>query len=152
MKNFLDQLLAGTSSRASFLRVSLLHMKRGLRLSINCAPSRGSANAWTLPYGVSFIEDTDVVGKRGRGSIKKRLDMMIRDTRVYGEVLAQQRRADLAGTVLGSSRDMEESLTGRKRLHGCLVTKLHGHSRGKWPFSSSSIVRFPGVPPGLRSG
>ncbi len=58
--------------------------------------------AWTLPYGVSFAEKEDV--KRGQvvsGALKKRLDMFVHDVRVYGTLLARQRRTDLAGTEPG---------------------------------------------------
>jgi hypothetical protein len=58
--------------------------------------------AWTLPYGVSFTEDTDVKeGKIVSDSFRKRLEMLIRDARVYGEVLAKQRQADLSGVEPG---------------------------------------------------
>jgi hypothetical protein len=58
--------------------------------------------AWTLPYGVSFTEEVDVKdGQVASDSLRKRLEMLIRDARVYGEVLARQRRADLEGTEPG---------------------------------------------------
>ena len=34
-------------------------------------------------------------------ALKQRLEMLIRDLRVYGELLARQRRADLAGAEPG---------------------------------------------------
>jgi FMN reductase len=58
--------------------------------------------AWSLPYGVSFAEQSEV--KEGRivsDTLLKRLDMLARDIRVYGELIARQRRADLAGTDAG---------------------------------------------------
>jgi len=58
--------------------------------------------AWTLPYGVSFSEDADV--KDGRivsETLRRRLEMLVRDTRVYGALLSRQRRADLAGAEAG---------------------------------------------------
>ena len=52
--------------------------------------------AWTLPYGISFSESTDLKdGKIASGAFEKRLEMMIRDTRVYGKLIAKQRQADL---------------------------------------------------------
>ena len=58
--------------------------------------------AWTLPYGVSFTEDVDVKdGEIVNDSLKNRLEMMVRDVRVYGELLGRQRRADLAGNDPG---------------------------------------------------
>jgi hypothetical protein len=55
-----------------------------------------------LPYGVSFVEKEDVKdGKIVNEAFAKRLAMFARDVRVYGEVLARQRRADLAGAEPG---------------------------------------------------
>ena len=58
--------------------------------------------AWTLSYGVSFAEDTEVKdGQVVSHMLKERLEMMIRDVRVYGEILGRQRRADLGATEPG---------------------------------------------------
>ena len=58
--------------------------------------------AWTLPYGVSFAERTDLAdGRITSDTLKKRVTMAARDIRVYGALLAQQRRDDLAGTEPG---------------------------------------------------
>ncbi len=58
--------------------------------------------AWTLPYGVSFTEDEDVKdGEIVSETLKQRLQMLVRDVRVYGELLGRQRRADLAGNEPG---------------------------------------------------
>jgi hypothetical protein len=58
--------------------------------------------AWTLPYGVSLMEDIDVKdGQIASDALKQRLEMLVRDLRVYGEVIARQRRTDLAGTEPG---------------------------------------------------
>jgi len=55
-----------------------------------------------LPYGVSLSEDEDVKeGQIASESLQRRLEMMIRDVRVYGEVLGKQRRADLTGKEPG---------------------------------------------------
>lgn len=54
--------------------------------------------AWALPYGVSCAEELQV--KEGRivsDELTNRLEMLARDVCVYGRLLAQQRRADLAG-------------------------------------------------------
>jgi hypothetical protein len=51
---------------------------------------------------VSFTEDIDVKDRKiASDALKQRLEMLVRDLRVYGELLAQQRRADLAGTERG---------------------------------------------------
>jgi hypothetical protein len=43
------------------------------------------------------VKDGNIVSE----SLRKRLDMLIRDARVYGQVLARQRRTDLEGTAPG---------------------------------------------------
>lgn len=54
--------------------------------------------AWTLPYAVSFEEKKDVIdGQIASESFRDRLGMMVHDVTVYGDVLAQQRQAGLAG-------------------------------------------------------
>ncbi|MGD0615430.1 MAG: hypothetical protein ABSA69_08345 [Verrucomicrobiota bacterium] len=58
--------------------------------------------AWSLPCGVSFTENVDVEdGRIASDSFEKRLNMMVRDARIDGGLLARQRRADLAGTEPG---------------------------------------------------
>ena len=55
-----------------------------------------------MPYGVSFNERDDLKdGGVASESLKVRVEMFAHDIRVYGRVLAQQRRADLAGTEPG---------------------------------------------------
>ena len=55
--------------------------------------------AWSLPYGVSFVDKHDVKdGLIVSESFEQRFDMFLHDLRVYGELLARQRRTDLAGT------------------------------------------------------
>ncbi len=54
--------------------------------------------AWTLPYAVSFEEKKDVInGQIASESFQDRLEMMVHDVAIYGDVLAQQRQAGLAG-------------------------------------------------------
>lgn len=58
--------------------------------------------AWTIPYGVSLQEKEDVKeGRIASESFANRIEMFVRDVRVYGRLLAAQRRADLAGTEAG---------------------------------------------------
>ena len=55
--------------------------------------------AWSLPYAVSFMEKEDVAnGEIVSDKFRDRLEMMMRDVQVYGDLIAAQRRADLAGT------------------------------------------------------
>jgi FMN reductase len=57
--------------------------------------------AWALPYGVTFSDKEDVVEGVPTEAFRARLTMLARDVRVYGALLAGQRRADLAGTDHG---------------------------------------------------
>lgn len=58
--------------------------------------------AWAMPYGVSLQEKADVKdGKIVGESFAKRLEMFVNDLVVYGQLLANQRKADLGGTVPG---------------------------------------------------
>lgn len=57
---------------------------------------------WALPYGVSLKEDVDTKdGQVVSEALRERIEMLARDVRVYGALLAEQRRADLAGTEPG---------------------------------------------------
>ena len=58
--------------------------------------------AWALPYGVTFADKEDVRdGAIVSDAFRQRVTMLARDVRVYGALLAAQRRADLAGTDPG---------------------------------------------------
>jgi len=58
--------------------------------------------AWSLPYAVSFAEHRDVKeGAIVSDALQQRLGMFVRDVRIYGALLARQRRADLAGAETG---------------------------------------------------
>jgi hypothetical protein len=73
--------------------------------------------AWSLPYGVAFAEKQDVVeGRIATEAFRARLEMFVRDTRVYGGLLAQQRRADLAGRSLASWRGSAEAQAVNRRF------------------------------------
>ena len=100
MKNFLDHFW-GEFAGKLFATIVASHEK-GLTVTDQLRTVARQCYAWTLPYGVSFAEKEDV--KRGQvvsGALKKRLDMFVHDVRVYGTLLARQRRTDLAGTEPG---------------------------------------------------
>jgi len=100
MKNFLDHFWHEFAGKL-FVTIVASHEK-GLTVTDQLRTVARQCYAWVLPYGVSFSEDDDVRdGKIVSESFQKRLDMMIGDTRVYGEILAKQRRADLAGKEPG---------------------------------------------------
>ncbi len=100
LKNFLDHFWHEFAGKL-FASVVASHEK-GLTVTDQLRTVARQCYAWSLPYGVAFAEGTDVKGGKIAGDqFKKRLDMMIRDVRVYGGLLARQRRADLAGNEPG---------------------------------------------------
>ena len=100
LKNFLDHFW-GEFAGKLFATIVASHEK-GLTATDQLRTVARQCYAWTLPYGVSFAEKEDV--KRGQvvsGALKKRLDMFVHDVRIYGTLLARQRRTDLAGREPG---------------------------------------------------
>lgn len=93
-KNFLDHFWQEFAGKL-FATIVASHEK-GLTVTDQLRTVARQCYAWTLPYGVAFTEGVDVKeGKVVSDSFKTRLDMFIRDVRVYGRLLAQQRRDDL---------------------------------------------------------
>lgn len=100
MKNFLDHFWHEFAGKL-FVTIVASHEK-GLTVTDQLRTVARQCYAWTLPYGVGFTEDVDVkAGQIVSESLQKRLDMLVRDTRIYGHLLARQRRADLTGTEPG---------------------------------------------------
>jgi len=100
LKNFLDHFWHEFAGKL-FATVVASHEK-GLTVTDQLRTVARQCYAWSLPYGVAFVEDEEVKGGRiAGGQLKRRLDMLVRDVCVYGELLARQRRADLAGTDSG---------------------------------------------------
>jgi NAD(P)H-dependent FMN reductase len=100
LKNFLDHFWHEFAGKL-FATIVASHEK-GLTVTDQLRTVARQCYAWSLPYGVSFADREDV--KDGRivsDALKKRLDMFVRDVRVYGALLAQQRRSDLAGREPG---------------------------------------------------
>lgn len=95
LKNFLDHFWKEYAGKL-FATVVASHEK-GLTVTDQLRTVARQCNAWSLPYGVSFAEKQDVVAGQIAEAFLPRLEMFARDVRVYGELLAQQRRADLAG-------------------------------------------------------
>ena len=94
MKNFLDHFWHEFAGKL-FATIVASHEK-GLTVTDQLRTVARQCYAWTLPYGLSFTEGIDVKDSQIVGeSFQNRLDMMIRDVRVYGTVLGNQRRADL---------------------------------------------------------
>jgi FMN reductase len=96
MKNFLDHFWQEFAGKL-FATLVASHEK-GLTVTDQLRTIARQCYAWSMPYGVSFEEDKDVKdGKIASDAFDQRLRMFVRDVRVYGELLARQRRADLAG-------------------------------------------------------
>jgi len=100
MKNFLDHFWHEFAGKL-FVTIVASHEK-GLTVTDQLRTIARQCYAWTLPYGVSLTEDIDVAnGQIVSDTLRRRLEMLVRDARVYGQLLARQRRADLAGAEPG---------------------------------------------------
>ena len=100
IKNFLDHFWTEFAGKL-FASVVASHEK-GLTVTDQLRTVARQCYAWSMPYGVSFSEREDLKdGQIASDALKKRLEMLAHDLNVYGRLLAQQRRADLAGTAPG---------------------------------------------------
>jgi FMN reductase len=100
MKNFLDHFWREFAGKL-FATIVASHEK-GLTVTDQLRTVARQCYAWSLPYGISFADDTDVKdGKIVSEQLLKRLEMMVRDVRIYGGLLGEQRREDLAGKEAG---------------------------------------------------
>ena len=100
IKNFLDHFWQEFAGKL-FATIVASHEK-GLTVTDQLRTVARQCYAWSLPYGVSFADREDVKdGAVASEALKKRLEMFTHDVRVYGEVLAARRRADLADTTPG---------------------------------------------------
>ena len=100
LKNFLDHIWKEFAGKL-FATVVASHEK-GLTMHDQLRTIARQCYAWALPYGVSLQEKEDV--KDGRivsDALAKRLEILVRDVKVYGTLLAGQRQADLAGSDPG---------------------------------------------------
>lgn len=100
LKNFLDHFWHEFACKL-FVPVVASHEK-GLTVVDQLRTVARQCYAWSLPYGVSFAEKVDVAdGRIITDALQKRVEMAAHDARIYGALLARQRRADLAGTEPG---------------------------------------------------
>jgi len=100
MKNFLDHFWQEFAGKL-FATVVASHEK-GLTVTDQLRTVARQCYAWSMPYGISFTDKSDVQdGKIVSDAFRQRLEMFARDVRVYGELLARQRHADLAGADPG---------------------------------------------------
>jgi FMN reductase len=100
IKNFLDHFWQEFAGKL-FATIVASHEK-GLTVTDQLRTVARQCYAWSLPYGVSFADREDVKdGAVASDGLKQRLEMFAHDVRVYGEVLAARRRADLVDTTPG---------------------------------------------------
>src|SRR5688572_5882213 len=100
MKNFLDHFWQEFAGKL-FATVVASHEK-GLTVTDQLRTVARQCYAWSIPYAVSFADKSDVKdGQIISDAFRQRVEMFVHDIRVYGEVLARQRQADLAGTDPG---------------------------------------------------
>jgi FMN reductase len=100
LKNFLDHFWQEYAGKL-FATVVASHDK-GLTVSDQLRTLARQCYAWSLPYAVAFSETTDMKdGKIINDAFRQRVEMLVRDVRVYGQLLACQRRSDLAGREPG---------------------------------------------------
>ena len=100
MKNFLDHFWREFAGKL-FATLVASHEK-GLTVTDQLRTVARQCYAWSLPYGVSFVEGDDVKDGQIESEVFiKRLRMLIRDVRVYGELIARQRKRDLVAAEPG---------------------------------------------------
>lgn len=100
LKNFLDHFWREYAGK---LVVSLVgSYEKGLTVTDQIRTFSRQCYAWNLPYGVSFMEGRDVKeGEIINEAFRTRLTMFARDIRVYGLLLAEQKKKDLEGNEPG---------------------------------------------------
>lgn len=100
LKNFLDH---GWREFAGKLFVPVVaSYDKGLTVADHLRTVARQCYAWALPYALTFADKADWKdGKIASDGLRARVTMLVRDVRVYGQLLASQRRADLAGAEPG---------------------------------------------------
>jgi NAD(P)H-dependent FMN reductase len=100
LKNFLDHFWHEFAGK--LFATIVVSYEKGLTVTDQIRTVARQCYAWTLPYGVAFADKLDVQNDQiVSESLKQRIEMMVHDVRVYGRIIAQQRRADLAGQEPG---------------------------------------------------
>src|SRR5947207_14149635 len=90
LKNFLDHFWREFAGKL-FATVVVSHEK-GLTVTDQLRTVARQCYAWSLPYGVSFAEQTDLKeGQIVSDALETRVAMLVHDARVYGALLAEQR-------------------------------------------------------------
>ena len=100
LKNFLDHFWQEFAGK--LFATVVASYEKGLTVTDQLRTVARQCYAWSLPYGVSFVDREDV--KEGvvvSDTLLKRLDMLARDIKSYGQLLAAQRARDLNGNEPG---------------------------------------------------
>lgn len=94
LKNFLDHFWQEFAGKL-FATIVSSHEK-GLTVTDQLRTVARQCYAWSLPYGVSFVDRDDVKdGIVTSEPVLKRLEMMVHDIKHYGTLLSEQRLRDL---------------------------------------------------------
>ena len=94
LKNFTDHFWKEFTGKL-FAPIVASHEK-GLTVHDQLRTIARQCYAWSLPYAVSFEEKKDVIdGQIVSDIFRDRLEMMVRDVKVYGGLIKKQRRIDL---------------------------------------------------------
>jgi NAD(P)H-dependent FMN reductase len=96
MKNFLDHFWTEFAGKV-FGYLCASHEK-GLTVMDQMRTAVRQCYGWSLPYGVAIHgdEDFDAEGNVSRPAVERRLQMLARDTVVYGALIREQFARDLA--------------------------------------------------------
>jgi NAD(P)H-dependent FMN reductase len=100
LKNFLDHFWQEFAGKL-FATVVSSHEK-GLTVTDQLRTVARQCYAWSLPYGISFVDREDVKeGAVASDALRKRIDMAVHDVCNYGRLIAEQRLRDLNGNEPG---------------------------------------------------
>jgi NAD(P)H-dependent FMN reductase len=100
LKNFLDHFWQEFAGKL-FVTVVSSHEK-GLTVTDQLRTVARQCYAWSMPYGVSFVDKEDLKdGTVASEALKKRLEMLVHDVCAYGRLVAEQRLRDLNGSEPG---------------------------------------------------
>lgn len=100
LKNFLDHFWQEYAGK--LFGTVIASYDKGLTATDHLRTVARQCYAWSMPYAVTFADKAEVKdGQIISEDFQRRVEMFARDLRVYGELLALQRHADLAGTDAG---------------------------------------------------
>jgi NAD(P)H-dependent FMN reductase len=100
LKNFLDHFWQEFAGK--LFATIVASYDKGLTVTDHLRTVARQCYAWSMPYAMAFSDREDVVsGVIKSEAFQKRLEMFVRDVRVYGSLLAEQRIKDLNGTEPG---------------------------------------------------